>query len=72
MNQDRNDFDSPWKEALERFLRPFLTLCFPAVEAQIDWSLDVIFLDEELQVFLPDTEAGRQLVDKLIRVFHLD
>ncbi|MBN9693933.1 MAG: transposase [Verrucomicrobia bacterium] len=69
MNQDRNDFDSPWKEALEKFLRSFLTLCFPAVEAQIDWSRDVVFLDKELQALEPDTEARRQFVDKLIRVF---
>ncbi|MBN9690005.1 MAG: hypothetical protein J0M24_07175 [Verrucomicrobia bacterium] len=72
MNQDRNDFDSPWNEALEKFLRPFLRLCFPAVEAQIDWSRDVVFLDKELQVLEPDTESRRQFVDKLIRLFHLD
>ncbi|MBN9692659.1 MAG: hypothetical protein J0M24_20620, partial [Verrucomicrobia bacterium] len=64
MNQDRNDYDSPWKEALEKFLRPFLALCFPAVEAQIDWLRDVVFLDKELQALQPDTEAGRQFVDK--------
>ncbi len=69
MNQDRNDFDSPWKEALEKFLRPFLALCFPAVEAQINWSREVVFLDKELQALEPDTEAGRQFVDKLVRVF---
>ncbi|MBN9693782.1 MAG: transposase [Verrucomicrobia bacterium] len=72
MNQDRNDYDSPWKEALEKFLRPFLALCFPAVEAQIDWLRDVVFLDKELQALQPDTEAGRQFVDKLVRVFLRD
>ena len=69
MNDDRNDFDSPWKEALEKFLRPFLALCFPAVEAQIDWSRETVFLDKELQALERDADAGRQYVDKLVRVF---
>jgi len=31
------ELDSPWKEALEHFLEPFLALCFPEVHAGIDW-----------------------------------
>jgi hypothetical protein len=34
---DAIDHDSPWKEALDQFLRPFLELTFPAVAALIDW-----------------------------------
>ncbi|MBN9693006.1 MAG: transposase [Verrucomicrobia bacterium] len=69
---ERNDFDSPWKEALEKFLRPFLALCFPEVEALIDWSREVVFLDTELQALEHDAEAGRQYVDKLIRTYQCD
>ena len=69
---ERHDFDSPWKEALEKFLRPFLALCFPAVEALIDWSREVVFLDKELQALEHDAEAGRQYVDKLIRTYQCD
>jgi predicted transposase YdaD len=69
---ERHDFDSPWKEALEKFLRPFLALCFPEVEALIDWSREVVFLDTELQALQHDAEAGRQYVDKLIRTFQCD
>lgn len=69
MKDERNDFDSPWKEALEKFLHPFLALCFPTLEAQIDWSREVVFLDKELQALEHDAELGRQYVDKLIRVF---
>jgi len=32
------DYDSPWKEALVRYLPHFLALFFPDVHAQIDWS----------------------------------
>ncbi|WPL14974.1 hypothetical protein [Thiorhodovibrio litoralis] len=33
-----NDYDSPWKEALEKFFPEFLALLFPAIHAEIDWS----------------------------------
>ncbi len=36
---DKPDYDSPWKEALERFFPEFLALLFPAIYAQIDWSV---------------------------------
>ena len=33
-----DDYDSPWKEALERYLPDFLALLFPEAHAGIDWS----------------------------------
>ncbi|WP_276330886.1 hypothetical protein [Stutzerimonas kirkiae] len=33
------DHDSPWKEALEVFFRPFLQLLFPDIEALVDGGL---------------------------------
>jgi hypothetical protein len=40
MNQDadddREDHDSPWKEALDRYLEDFMRLLFPAAHAAID------------------------------------
>jgi len=32
-----DDFDSPWKEALEQALPDFLALFFPEAHAGIDW-----------------------------------
>jgi len=32
----RDDLDSPWKETLQRFLRPFLEFFYPPVAADID------------------------------------
>jgi hypothetical protein len=34
----RSDFDTPWKEALEHFLTPFLAFFYPEVHAGIDWA----------------------------------
>ena len=47
--RDQNDYDSPWKEALERYLPDFLPLLFPEAHAGIDWSNGYEFLDKELQ-----------------------
>lgn len=33
-----SDYDSPWKEALDGYFEPFLTLLFPQVHRRIDWS----------------------------------
>ncbi len=46
---DKPDYDSPWKEALERFFPEFLALLFSAIYAEIDWSKGVQFLDKEFQ-----------------------
>jgi hypothetical protein len=47
--RDQDDYDSPWKEALERYLPDFLPLLFPDAQAGIDWSQGYEFLDKELQ-----------------------
>ena len=63
-----DDFDSPWKEALERYLPEFLALLFPQAHAGIDWSKGYTFLDKELQKVVRDAALGRRLADKLVRV----
>ncbi len=42
-----DDYDSPWKEALERYLPDFLALLFPQAHAGIDWSQGYEFLDKQ-------------------------
>jgi hypothetical protein len=64
----RSDYDSPWKEALERFFAEFLALLFPAIHAQIDWSQAPEFLDKELQKLTGESPSGRRQADKLVKV----
>ena len=45
VSQPPDQYDSPWKEALEVLLRSLLEFCFPAVAAAIDWSVPVEFLE---------------------------
>jgi hypothetical protein len=64
-----DDYDSPWKEALEVFFRYFLALFFSDIEAAIDWKRGFVFLDKELQSIRPKTGRGRFYVDKLVKVW---
>jgi hypothetical protein len=66
------DFDSPWKEALETYLRDFLTLCFPQLAAGIDWGRPPEFLENELRQVTREAELGPRRVDLLVQVGLLD
>ncbi len=64
----REDYDSPWKEVIERFFEPFMAFYFPRAHRQIAWDRGFEFLDKELQKITRDAEQGRRTVDKLVRV----
>jgi hypothetical protein len=68
----RDDYDSPWKEALEGYFPEFLGLLFPAIHGDIDWSPGHEFLDKELQQVVRDAESGRRYADKLVKVHTRD
>ena len=44
-----DEYDSPWKEAIEVYLRSIFSFCFPAYEGRILWGAGFEFLDKELQ-----------------------
>jgi len=72
MAKARTDADSPWKEALERYLRECLALFLPEAHADIDWSRPPQFLDGELRQAMRRSKTGARRVDRLIRVWLLD
>jgi hypothetical protein len=63
------DYDSPWKEMLERFFPQFLLHFFPDIYVEIDWSQGFEFLESELQQITRGAATGRRRVDKLVKVF---
>lgn len=63
-----DDYDSPWKEAIEHYFEDFLHFYFPHAHAQIDWRNPPTFLEQELRAVACDAELGRRFVDKLVRV----
>ncbi|HYV37588.1 MAG TPA: Rpn family recombination-promoting nuclease/putative transposase [Gemmataceae bacterium] len=66
------DLDSPWKEALDLFLRQFVAFFFPAIHDAIDWSKGYVSLDKEFQRIVRDARVGRRLADKLYKVWLKD
>ncbi len=66
------DYDSPWKEALARYLPDAFELFFPEAYAAIDWSRPYQSLDKELQQVVRDADLGRRLADTLVQVWRRD
>jgi hypothetical protein len=64
-----DDYDSPWKEAIEQYFTDCLAFFFPHAAAEIDWQQGYEFLDKELQQVVPEAELGRRTVDKLVKVW---
>jgi hypothetical protein len=65
----RTDYDSPWKEALDRFFEACLAFFFPQIHGDIDWGRPYEVLDKELQRIVRQAELGRRSVDKLVKVW---
>ena len=59
-----DDYDSPWKDVLERAFPEFMAFYFPAAQAQIDWARGYDFHDTELRQVVRDAELGRRLFDQ--------
>jgi hypothetical protein len=61
------DFDSPWKEAMDRYFDPFLAFFFPKIHALLDWSSDHESLDSDLRKLAADAGTGVRYIDKLVK-----
>jgi hypothetical protein len=64
----QHEHDTPWKEALTRYLPQFFAFFFPAIHADIDWSQRVVFLDKELRRIAPEVPGGSLVADHLVQV----
>jgi len=66
--EQRDDHDTPWKDALTRYFPEFIAFYFPAAYDQIDWQRPHAFLEQELAQVVRDADLGKRRVDKLVRV----
>ncbi len=66
------EYDSPWKEALDLLLEPFIEFFFPDIHPRIDWSRGYEALDAELEQIIKEAEFGKRLADKLYRVWTME
>lgn len=69
MTNPQTEFDSPWKDILQRYFEEFILFFFPQAHEQIDWTSTPEFLDKELQQVVRDAELGRRLADKLVKIY---
>jgi len=65
---DTEDYDSPWKKALETYFKEFIAFFFPNVASDVDWGMPHVFLDQELQQVTRGAAIGRRAVDKLVQL----
>jgi len=72
MDTSNDQYDSPWKEVIERYFPEFMAFYFPDACSEIDWSKEHVFLDQELRAVVQDAELGKRFVDRLVRVNVLD
>lgn len=64
-----NDYDSPWKDYLSKYLQQVFDLLFPFTSAKIDWSRGFEFLEQELRQLVPDSERAKRIADALVKVY---
>jgi len=69
MSQPRPDFDTAWKEVLERYFPDFIAFFFPRIHEDIDRNRGVEFLEQELRYAVRRAGKGRRTVDKLVKVW---
>ena len=67
-----DDFDLPWKAALDGYLEDFTAFYFPDIYSKIDWKKGYDSLDSEFQSIIRDADVGKHRVDKLFKVHTLD
>ncbi|WP_298016941.1 DUF4351 domain-containing protein [uncultured Castellaniella sp.] len=65
-----DDHDSPWKDALELYFPQAMALLASDLQATVDWSAPIVFLDKELQAVKRASAPaqGRRHADKLVQV----
>jgi hypothetical protein len=71
MTEQRDAYDSPWKDILEAYFQSFMQFFWAEISDDIDWSRGYEFLDQELSQIVRDAELGKRLADKLVKVWKL-
>jgi hypothetical protein len=67
----QTEFDSPWKDILERYFEDFMLFFFPQAHRRIDWTKKHEFLDKELLSVVGDAEMGTRFADKLVKIYRM-
>ncbi|MCP4153430.1 MAG: hypothetical protein GY757_37225 [bacterium] len=63
-----NDYDSAWKEVIEKLFSQFLAFFFPDIHRDIDFAKPIEFLNDELRQIDPNNKLGKRLSDALVKI----
>ncbi|MCX7924671.1 MAG: hypothetical protein N2554_02545 [Fimbriimonadales bacterium] len=69
MEVERPDYDAAWKEFITVFFREFVQLMLSDLDEMIDWTQPPQFLDNELRKLARESETGKLLTDRLVKVW---
>jgi hypothetical protein len=64
-----SDYDSGWKEAIEKYFEEFILFFFPHAHKDIDFTKPVEFLDKEFNKIVKYGKAKKRYSDSLVKVF---
>jgi hypothetical protein len=64
----KDDYDNPWKEAIEHYFPEFMAFYFPEAYACFDWSQGYTFLEQELRSVIHDAALGKRHMDKMAQM----
>ncbi len=70
--KNKTDYDSAWKEVIEKLFEPFTGFFFPDIHQDIDFSKGIEILDSELRDIPPYGNVGKRYADELIKVYLKD
>jgi hypothetical protein len=70
--ENKTDYDSAWKEVIERLFEPFTGFFFPDIHQDIDFSKGIEILDSELRDIRPYGNVGKRYADELVKVYLKD
>ncbi len=62
MHQTADEYDTPWKEVLETYLRESLAFFLPEAYEDIDWAQGYTFLDKEMSRISRRARVGNVLL----------
>ena len=68
MEEEKEEWDGPWKEALDDSLGLVFALFWPDVLGEVDPGRTCTPLEQELQKLTPDSNSGLLRVDKLFEM----
>ena len=64
----KSKYDSAWKKVIKKLFKDFLEFFYPEIHGSIDFTKEIIFMDNELKEIIPDSNLGDRVADVLVKV----